>query len=155
MPAQKPPESYLPVVISVTAMAKLCSMSRARFYELAQQGVFLLPVYCTTTKKPMFLREQVNDNLKARATGIGINGQYILFYDRRPRAEALPRAELPRPKTEHHAGLIEGLKSLGLTATGPQITAAIAHLYPAGTANVDETTVLRAVYRHLRRTEGA
>ena len=148
MAGQKLSEPYQRAVISVTAMAKAVNLSRARFYELVEQHVFLAPVHCIFTHKPMYLREMVETNVQVRATGIGVNGQYILFYERTPR-QSLPPQRKNRP--DRITSVLEGLKGLGVDTTATNVQAALASVYPAGTDGHDDTVVLRAVYRHLRR----
>ena len=55
-------------------------------------------------------------------------------------------------KPHRHAGLIEGLKGLGLaTVTESDVASALQKLYPSGTAGVGEAEVLRSVFVTLMR----
>jgi hypothetical protein len=91
----------------------------------------------------------VEDNLTARETGIGVSGEYVIFYERQPKDDELP-AKKPR---SNHSALIQGLKSLGVAAvTSEQVESALATCFPNGTNGHDETAVLRAVFRHLKRS---
>jgi len=91
----------------------------------------------------------VEDNLQARQTGIGVNGEYVLFYERQSKAST---SSQPKRKP-NHSGLIEGLKSLGLAAvTSEQVDAALTACFPKGTSDEDESAVLRAVFRQLKRS---
>lgn len=64
----------------------------------------------------------------------------------------LHQASSRRLAVRPNAGLVEGLKSLGLSnVTQTQVAAAVAAVYPNGTDGVDEAVVIRSVYRHLRR----
>jgi predicted DNA-binding transcriptional regulator AlpA len=138
--------------VSVTAMAKAIGLSRSRFYDYVKRGVFPHPVYSLTTRRPFFDEEMQEQIVAARQNGIGCNGEYILFYERRA---DLPVAPQPAPKPHRqssYASLMDGLRSLGLTSvTVPQVEGAIASAYQNGTAGIDESVVLRTVYRHLRR----
>jgi len=91
----------------------------------------------------------VEDIVKARETGVGVNGEYVLFYER------LTTTPKGIAKADHSA-LLEGLRTLGLTnVTTAQIDAVIAACFPKGTAGQDEANVLRAVFRHLKRSGSA
>ena len=91
----------------------------------------------------------VEDNQQARETGIGVDGEYVIFYERQQQDDRLP-AKKPRL---NHSSLIQGLKSLGLAAvTTDQVESALAACFPRGTSGNDETAVLRAVFRHLKRS---
>ena len=91
----------------------------------------------------------VEDNLRARESGVGTNGDYVLFYERQP---TNPKSEGKKQKA-NHAALLEGLRSLGLTAvTAEQVDGALADCFPTGIGGTDETNVLRTVFRHLKRS---
>jgi len=87
----------------------------------------------------------VEDILKARVTGTGVNGEYVLFYERQP----MQKSDEPK----NHSSLIEGLKNLGLAGvTHQQIEAAFSICFPKGGHGHDESDVLRTVFRHLKRS---
>ena len=137
----------LKAAVSVSEMAKLCTLSRARFYDLVQRGVFLTPIYSIATRRPFYTDTMAERNLAARQSGIGCNDEYVLFYEKKP-VSSSPQ----RRSSQRHDGLIEGLKSFGLaTVTASLVVAAITICFPSGTEGTDESEVLRAVFRHLRR----
>ena len=134
--------------VSVTAMAKAVGLSRSRFYDYVKRGVFPWPLYSLATRRPFFTAEVQQEIVEVRQTGIGCNGEYVLFYEKRPAGAGIQ----PPSRRAPAAGLVDGLKSLGLpNVTQAQVAAAIAAMYPNGTDGMDEAVVLRAVYRHLRR----
>ncbi len=134
--------------ITVSKMCSLLSMSRSQFYWHVKKGTFHAPLRLTNGR-PYFNASQVEDNLKARELGIGVNGEYVLFYERTDEP-AKPR-ESPQPKVDH-AELLDGLQSLGLTSvTTKQVADAVAQCYPKGTCNIDDNDILRTVFRHLKR----
>ena len=139
----------LKCVVSVSEMARMVGLSRARFYDLVRRGVFHHPVYSLANRRPLYLADQQEANLTARETGIGVNGEYVLFYERRPQqSDAGPhQAEHPR--------LAESLKSLGVQPSAAQLQAALKACFPQGTGEVGESEVLRAVFRHLKRKGAA
>lgn len=137
--------------VSISAMARTVGLSRSRFYDHVRCGVFPQPVYCLVTRRPMFLAEMQEDIMQVRQSGIGVNGQYVLFYDRRPSESPVTKARKPaRPNVGTE--LLEGLRSLGLaTVTSAQVEAAVSSTYPDGTGETDRAIVLRTIFRHLRR----
>jgi hypothetical protein len=152
MPASNQPNSRLKAAVSVSGMAKLVGLSRARFYDLIQAGIFVAPVYSLANRRPFYTQEMQEENLLARQTGIGVNGQYTLFYERQASPPASSISAPRRPVRQDHGGIIESLKSLGLpNVTLLQVDEAMATNYPNGTAGVDEMMVVRTIYRHLRR----
>jgi len=146
-------------IVNVTQMAKLCGLSRQRFWQLACEGVFLMPVYDTRTKRPFYNEEMQQTNLQVRQTNFGLNGRPILFYARRmpvegsqgkpkPKRSASPKAS---PK---HESLIGGLKQLGMTTvTSDQVESVLQKLYPEGQPD-DEGAILRTIFVHLMTESG-
>jgi hypothetical protein len=143
--------------VSVSDMARLCSLSRTRFYELIHCGVMPQPCYCLRTRRPLYPGELQEACLRVVATNVGFNGSLIVFYNRdtpatgtaRPRRRPGRQGAAPTPS---HGDLIDGLRSLGVCdVTDAQVEAALRHEYPSGCAGEDDGAVLRAVWRHLRR----
>ena len=85
-------------VVTVSEMADLCQLSRSRFYDLIEAGVFPKPVHHPSSKRPMYDREMQEKCLEIRETGIGANGQPVLV---QPQAEekAPRRRNERRPKS--------------------------------------------------------
>ena len=150
-------DQFLPTkaVVTVSEMARMCSLSRARFYQLMQAGVFPHPVYCVSNRRPLYVEELQEVCLEVRRRNCGVNGRPVLFYARGQRTPAMPRATRPaKPKpsqTCSHAELIDGLSSLGVFAKADQVEAAIKAVYPNGTSAVNQGEVLRAVFLHIKR----
>jgi hypothetical protein len=123
--------------VTVSEMARMVGLSRARFYELVGAGVFPPPVYCVSTRRPMYVEESQKTCLDVRRKNLGINGRPALFYARGHRASTLAAKPSKSPvakakPTAAHADLIDGLGALGLVATLAQVAEAVAALYPAG-----------------------
>ena len=138
-------------------MARMVGLSRQRFHQLMTEGVFPPPVYDIRTRRPHYTEEMQKVCLAVRQKNVGINGRVVLFYARRP-VLAVPKKQISTQrstsskKPPQHAGLIEGLKGLGLaTVTESDLTSALQKLYPSGTAGVGEAEVLRSVFVHLMR----
>jgi hypothetical protein len=142
-------EKPMKAVVSVSQQCRLLHMSRSQFYWHVKRGTFHAPLRLASNNRPYFTASMVEDNLKARETGIGVNGEYVIFYERQPKDD---RSATKRPAS-NHPGLIEGLKSLGLAAvTKEQVESALVACFPRGSDGHDDTAVLKAVFRHLKRS---
>src|SRR5271166_3448958 len=83
--------------VSVAEMAKMVRLSRARFYQLQQVGVFPSPVYDVSTRRPIYVQELQEVCLEVRRRNCGINGKPVLFYAHRLGATpARPKASKPK-----------------------------------------------------------
>jgi hypothetical protein len=93
----------------------------------------------------------VEDNVKTREMGIGVNGQYVIFYERAEPGGSGPTRPVAKPKADY-TDLIESLQALGLTGvTAAIVEKAVADCFPKGTTGQDEQHILRTVFRHLKR----
>jgi hypothetical protein len=138
-------------VITVSEMAELCQLSRSRFYDLIEAGVFPKTARHPSSKRPMYGRGLQEKCLEIRQTGIGMNGQPVLF-NRKARRAGPPRVRRKPPvePQHHHAELLDALKGLGLVTTVQAVNEAVAALYPDGLAGLDQGDVLRKVFLHLQ-----
>jgi hypothetical protein len=147
------------VAVTVAEMARMVGLSRARFYQLIQAGVFPAPERVKDTGRPFFGEELQKTCLEVRRRNCGVNGQAVLFYARRLPGVATPMRPrppktLPTPKLDQHDGLLDAVKTLGLTtATATRVAAAVRELFPSGTAGVAEGEVIRMVFLHLKRQD--
>jgi hypothetical protein len=143
-------------VVTVSEMARMVGLSRARFYQLQKAGVFPSPLYDVKTRRPIYDEELQKICLEVRRRNCGVNGKPVLFYARRmpiTTTLAKPKKEaIKPPKNEQYGGLIDALQALGLVSvTKAQVGAAIKEVYPQGTAGMDEAEIIRAIFLHLRR----
>ena len=146
-------ESQPKAAITVSRMCSLLDISRSQFYWHVKKGTFHEPLRLSNGR-PYFNASQVEDNLKARELGIGVNGEYTLFYERssEPKPVAVKPAGKPKPKQDF-GDLLDGLSALGLNGlTASQVSAAVETCYPEGLDGEDENDVLRTVFRHLKRS---
>jgi len=141
-------------VVSVAEMARMCGLSRARFYQLVNEGVFPPPLYRIDTKRPFFNQDMQETCLEVRKKNCGLNGKPVLFYARRL-AAPMTKPKTTPPKNSHkYADLMEGLRALGLTnVTAPQVEAAFQQTFPHGKVGIDDETVLRTVFLFLKRQD--
>jgi hypothetical protein len=142
-------------------MARRCELSRSHFNLLIRAGIMPAPLYDLRNRRPFYDAELQQICVRVRETSIGADGKYVVFYDRRSvnQAAASPtRLNRAARSLAHatagvavHAELIEGLVALGIQPTVAQVETALRACYPAGHDGIDEGTVLRELWRHLRR----
>lgn len=141
-------------MVSVSEMARQCGLSRSRFYQLVGT-TFPFPVYDIASRRPGYTEELQQVCLDVRRHNCGIDGKAVMFYCRRGTGALTvktPKKVRAAGSDKKYATLLDGLRSLGLTAvTSPQITGVIEELYPSGTEGAEPGEVLRAVFLHLRR----
>lgn len=137
--------------LNVREMAELCQLSRSRFYDLMEAGVFPKPAQHPSSRRPMFDRDLREKCLEIRRTGIGLNGLPVLFNRKPSRREAPKARRKPGDSTPpDHGSLLDALKGLGLTTTAPAVGEAVAALYPDGLAGVETGDVVRKVFLFLQ-----
>jgi len=143
-------------IVSVSEMARMCGLSRARFYQLQKAGVFPAPTF--QDGRPVYTEEQQLVCLEVRKKNRGVNNKPVLFYARRiitgPVVAKKPtRTPKPSPQEKKDiAELLDGLNALGLTTTtAAQVVEVTKELFPKGTDGLDQGDVLRAVFLHLKR----
>jgi len=146
----KPKNQHTKVICSVSEMAKRLELSRARFYQLLEAGILPQPVYDVRTKRPFYPSELQEKCLEVRQTGVGVNGQYVLFYSPRQTPQNCPGRKKSKKPT-NHSDLLETLFLMGLEVTGQQVEEAIRTLYPQGTDGQDPGVVIREVFRFLKK----
>jgi predicted DNA-binding transcriptional regulator AlpA len=142
----------LKAVVTVTEMARMVGLSRARFYQHVQSGAFPRP--CYMKGRPVYTADLQAQVLEVKRRNLGINGEPVVFYGRRKPAvpSRKKRANEPAPTSKDIPALLDGLNALGLTtATAAQVLAVTEELYPKGTEGMEQGEVLRAVFLELRR----
>ena len=150
-------------IVCVSEMARLCRLSRARFYQLIGEGIFPAPSRNKKTGGTYFNRKQQEQCLTVRRTNKGANGKAVMFYGCRlePRPQpASKRKRLPISRSSNgrarqgseFAELRHGLAQLGMTnSTDQDIRRALTVAYPDGHRDVESAELLRAVFGELQR----
>ena len=151
--------------VSLSELAEdILGLSRARCYELIARGALPHPIYDIRTRRPMFDAELQRQAQAVRQTGVGIDGSAVIFYrrDRQPAVSApaltrgRARSRASTPPASRYADLIGSLQSLGVShADERSVAAAVAECFPNGIEGQQESDVLRAVFRVLRRRDSA
>ncbi len=154
-------------IVTVTEMARLCRLSRARFYQLIGEEIFPAPSRNEHTGRPYFNREQQAQCLLIRRSNKGANGKAVMFYGCRPEAPQQPkrkRKQLPNSRstkgqTRQNPVLTElrhGLTQLGVTnLTDNNVREALTKAYPDGHRDVESAELLRAVFGELQQLKSA
>ena len=143
-------------VVSVAEMARMCGLSRSRFYQLIGSA-FPSPLM-DKKKRPFYSEELQAVCLEVRRRNCGIDGKPILFYARRiGTAPTKPRkVKAPATTNPQLADLLEGVRSLGIASvTAADIAKALKDVFPNGVENQDDGEILRAVFLHLKRKNRA
>ena len=144
--------------VSVSEMARMVGLSRARFYQLMSEGVFPLPVYDLETRRPFYSDEMQQLCLEVKRRNCGMNGKPVLFYASRHPLGSQPIKRPARPKTKPKrtnecTELIDSLSSLGLSASAQQVEASVKECFPEGIQKLDSGEVVRSVFLHLKRQQ--
>ncbi len=142
-------------VCSVTEMAQSIGLSRARFYQLQRENIFPHPLYDIRTRRPFFdvtLQEMCHE---VRETGIGCNGNYILFYSPRKNISGSSQKgsglKSRRGRNSQYSELVDTLGQMGLDVAPDQVQEAVAARYPDGIENEDQGVVIREIFRFLKK----
>ena len=128
-------------ICSVSGMARKLGLSRARFYQLQDKGVFPMPVYCPRSRRPFYPMNLQEQCLEIRKTGIACNGQPILFNTSRKRKAGRPQ----KPLAHRYQGLVDALGQMGLSVSHGRVAEAVGYLYPEGLTDdrIDGTALVR------------
>ena len=141
-------DNDLKAVCTVTELAKKLGLSRARFYQLQNLGVFPKPVYCTRTRRPFYPLDLQQKCLDTRKTGIGHNGQPVVFYPSRQNKLRKSQNSLDN-KYEELTGI---LRQMGLNVTYDKVKNAVKALYPEElTQRPVDGSVIRDLFRHFKQ----
>ncbi len=150
-------------IVTVTEMARMCRLSRARFYQLIGEGIFPSPSRNQKTRRPFFDREKQEQCLLVRRTNLGTNGKAVMFYgcrlESRPqpasKRKRLPNSRSPYSKNRQDKAIKElrqGLAQLGVAnVTDVEIRQALIEAYPDGHRDVESAELLMAVFGEVQR----
>ncbi len=153
-------------IVTVTEMARMCRLSRARFYELTREGIFPTPSRNEQTGRPFFNREQQERCLLVRRMNRGANGKAVIFYGCRlevppppQKRKQLPISRSPKAQACHDPVITElrhGLAQLGMTSvTETEIRRALSQAYPDGHRDMESSKLLRTFFEALQRQNSA
>ena len=120
--------------VSVSEMARIVGLSRARFYQLMSDGVFPKPKYDESTNRPYYDEEAQAECVLVKRRNVGINGQVVIFYaSRHPLTGQPKRASKaktkPKPANDH-ADLLDSLACAMLAMRHPECVKHLGPLVP-------------------------
>jgi hypothetical protein len=139
--------SDLKPIISVSAACQLVGLSRARFYQLLEQGIFPQPLYHVKTKRPYYNRDLQLRLLEIRDTGLGDNGDFIIFYSPRKKKNRGKKIKMEHSVLDDYA---ETLSSMGIFCNSKELSAALKKLFPDGVSAVEEGIIIRELFRYFK-----
>lgn len=139
--------SNLKPIVSVKELVENLGISRARFYQLQQQGFFPQAIYDVRTRRPYFDEQLQKICYKIKENGIGINGQINIFYSPRKGTTKKTKQKSINPIYKDFA---ESLNAMGLSCSPKEVQDAMENLYPNGIEDLEEGLVIREIYRHLK-----
>jgi hypothetical protein len=127
-------------VYSVTEVISEVGLSRARFYQLQNMGVFPKPLY-SGPNRPYYSQDLRQKCINIRKTGIGDNGQPTVFYNSR---KDQPKGQI------NYERLADALKQMNANVTPDDVKNAIAVLYSNGLpSECEEGRLIRDLHRHF------
>ena len=136
------PENNSKDVYSVTEVINELGLSRARFYQLQNKGVFPKPLYLTP-ERPYYTQDLRQKCIKVRKTGIGDNGQPTVFYNSR-KGQSEDQVNYER--------LTNALRQMNSDVTTDDVKNAIVVLYPNGLpSGYEEGRLIRDLHRHFTK----
>ena len=134
-------------IVSMTEIAQMVQLSRARFYQLLEQGFFPKPLHDERSKRPYYNLELQQKILECRQSGIGVDGSFMLFYSPRKNGTASNVRKKIDPVVKE---LVETLESMGLDITVKQVQQGLTEIYPDGTNGEGQGVIIRELFRYFK-----
>ncbi len=135
-------------IVSMTEIAQMVQLSRARFYQLLQSGFFPKPLHDERSKRPYYDLELQQKILECRQSGIGVDGSFMLFYSPRKNGTASNVRKKIDPQVKE---LADTLTTMGLDITVKQVQQGLIEIYPDGTNGEEQGVVIRELFRYLKQ----
>lgn len=138
-------------VVTVSEMAAMCRLSRSRWYEMVDAGVFPKPVQIPSVKRPVYDQQLIEKCLEIRSTGVGLTGPVSFNRKVATRAkQSHKKTECKPPADPQIDQIMIGIKALGINATYETVRSAVVSLNPCGTAGMDRGELIRQVFIYLQ-----
>lgn len=138
-------------VVTVSEMAALCNLSRSRWYEMVEAGIFPQPVRLPSSKRPIYDQQLIAKCLEIRATGVGLTGPVL--FNRKSETHSkknVKKRERKSPADPQIEEIVDAVKALGLTTSNNLVHEALVNLYPDGIDGIAQGDVIRQVFLHLQ-----
>ena len=127
--------------ISVSQMAETAGFSRQRFYDLVKKGIFPEPT--RSGSRPMYTKDQQDAVLSVYESGIGTNGELVLFNAKRSRTKQAAEEST----SDDTQSVVDSLSGLGLSVTKNQVANAIKELAISEPTSPDS---IKSIFLHLK-----
>ena len=134
-------------IVSMTEMAQMLQLSRARFYQLLDAGSFPKPLKDERSNRPYYDLKLQEQCLECKQSGIGVDGSFMLFYSPRKKTTK-PRTKKVDPQIKE---LSETLQSMGLDCTDNNVVWALKQVYPLGYEDEEQGVIIRELFRYLKQ----
>ena len=137
-------------IVSVSEMAQILQISRARFYQLLEMGFFPPPLKDERSGRPYYDIELQQKCLECRQSSIGVNGSILLFYSPRKKSTQSPKLNQNTvdPQIEE---LTETLENMGLKVSRKEVEQSLVQLYPDGAEKPELGIMIRQLFLHLKQ----
>ncbi len=135
-------------IVSMTEIAQMVQLSRARFYQLLQSGFFPKPLHDERSKRPYYDSELQKKILECRQSGIGVDGSFMLFYS--PRKNGTTYTPKKKQVDPVITELTETLTTMGLDITVKQVQQGLSEIYPDGTNGEEQGVIIRELFRYFK-----
>lgn len=137
--------------MSVSEMAAQTGLSRDRFYDLIEKGVFPMPVYSLANRRPFYTTDLAKRCLEVIESGVGISSHPVLFNRKVRKRKARKADELGKPHDPRLVRLAAKLEYLGLPTSQTQnMPDLISRHFPGGIAQVGDDEIIRVLCRGAR-----
>jgi DNA-binding transcriptional MerR regulator len=130
---------------SVSKTARLIGLSRPRFYELLNKGVFPRPHRNPSNNRPYYDQNLYEKCRQIKATGIDIKGRRVIFYKPRQKQTKKESSSKDLPLKE----IYDILTQMGINCSKKDFINITKTTYPNGFKKLDKGVVIRELYRQL------
>ena len=134
--------------VSVTEIANMCNLSRARFYQLLDVGFFPKPLIDERSNRPYYNLELQQKCLECRQSGIGADSSIMLFYSPRKKENVTNMRKMKVDPVIKE--LTDTLESMGLETNEKQVQQGLSDIYPDGIGGQEQGVVIRELFRYLK-----
>lgn len=111
-------------IASISDICQMLQVCRSRYYQLTKAGLLPKPKIDTRSNRPFFDEELQQQCLEFRETGIGVNGQIMMFYT--PRIQKCPLSKRPAKKIDPVIQeYVETLEGMGLETSDKDVQSAL------------------------------
>jgi hypothetical protein len=136
-------EDKATAICSVVEMARKLGLSRARFYQLVNEGVFPPPARLGA-RRPCYTPDLQQRCLQIRRTGIGFDGRPVLFNKRRRSCNS---STGPGGLYDE---LVSVLRHAYIRVDRKAVKRAVAVLHPEGVEHMERGELLKSLIVHFR-----